>query len=182
MSNPISVLESLRSFIVNALIAVPEFQPLTQWAEDTSTTPQTDADGNPISAILAMKKGDLLAAAQNALNRCGLSVAVLITSFFDDDSQSVQPQFNPVEITVEIAEQVANNQAGGTGLSALYVAERVVANLKELLVTGVDGCTAALQVAGPFQDTTSPEESAAGYCYFTGTFKTRAVAQQRINP
>ena len=171
-TKPISVLESKRDAIVLALQKVPEFNLLTQWNQDGSAFS---------SSIIPKQKGDFTSALEEALNRTGLSITVAITGADEAGSQSIRAYLQNVGILISIAEFVTQNQDvvnGGTGMGALYLAERVLAGLNLLEIEG-DKFVIVPREKNCIEDVTDAKSMAAGYYLINVHFTTKATVPVR---
>ena len=81
--------------------------------------------------VISRKEGDPESRAMELLGRCGAVVVVIIGSALPKSNQTAMVLLDPVNILVSCGENVPMNQsATGTGKGAMYLAERVTANLQ----------------------------------------------------
>ena len=177
MPGPASKLEAARDAIVDAL-------------RRPGVCPALDLRRRHVSdsSILAWKKGDKIAGTTARIKALGVSVVVMVTSAKESGDQSVQAHFDRVPILIAITEKVVVNQgASGSQLSALYIAERCIANLKDAQLPGLDYLITtdpqadAIQDANPFRSLFVQDEESAFNAQFVNLL-TKITAEQRDTP
>ena len=178
--NPVSKLESIRDGVTDALRNAPEFAALSTMDGLGGVVVEA---GIPQSIFIAKAKGDLATALSMALNKCGLSVVISVLGGRDDGSQSIQCYLDKVRIVISISELVTVNQdstLGGTGLGGMYIAEKIVATLKELDL-GIEGVSLLVpdDSRETIEDATDASDLAGGYYCLNVYFKTRALLDPR---
>ena len=159
--NPPGNMETFRAWLVAYLQTFPDFvsaqsgfNPLTTFS---SPGVVEIVGGIPQSSIFGRVKGTLVSAINAAVSRVGISISVdMSTDFVSDQSQSASCRFT-CTICILIAENPEINlSAQGTGLSALFMAERIHAALKEKTVP-----TDIVIVAGSIMPATRPSRDIA---------------------
>jgi hypothetical protein len=177
--NPPGNLELFRGFIVSTLQQFPDFataqpgyQPLTTFIGGVPANgPVIGAGGIPQSGIMGLVPGLLTSAIQKQVNEVGLCVTVSFRRLPVGDTlaQSSKVLFKLPRTIVTIYERPDINQKPlGTGLSILFMVERVCAALKYLTVPGSvygytnPGYTLDIPPDGP-QWAATEKHSDAGY-------------------
>jgi hypothetical protein len=164
---------------------------IVSYLQDADLLPNLAAltpGGDSPSAIIGWGQGDLEILNDTKVAALGILVLVICSSGKDDGAQSIAPLLE-CPVTILITENVTINQdtaSGGTGLPADYVAEQVLAALKNWEVPGAnyllyaeDGET--ITDGTPLKNFFSPDAESA---YFTQiiNLKTRVAIAQRTTP
>ncbi len=111
----------------------------------TSAAAQCEADEwfNGVS-LITDDKGDIEKAVTVAVSRLGVSVLFMLGRARCRHPNLRGPYLEDIAIIAEVAENVTINRgAGGTGKTALAVAERVIATLHQFKPDGVSECIVA---------------------------------------
>jgi hypothetical protein len=191
--NPPGNLEGLRAFLVSTLQTFPDFVTaqvgyvsLTTFVNNDPTQGVAVVGGIPQSSIFGRVKGTVQSAIENSVARVGIAVIVNLAGFNEDLDQIAQPIFSRVHFTVTVAESPEVNQSPqGTGLSALYMCERIQAALKMLNVPQASNGVASSYIMPmePFcRDAASDKDSDSGYSVYVNHFEARATTIARSAP
>jgi hypothetical protein len=130
MSNPVSERGTVRDAIV-AYLQNPELLP--------NLAPLTPGGDTP-SSIIPWLKGDVESLSEAMVAANGVAVIVIVSSGREKKAQQIEATLE-CPVVILITENVTENQntaAGGTGLSADYIAEQVLAALKDWQVPGTN--------------------------------------------
>ncbi len=137
------------------------------------------------SSILAWKKGDKIQGTTARIKSLGVAVVVMVTSAKESGEQSEQAFFDRVPVMISITEKVIVNQsATGSQLSALYIAERCVAALKNRMLSGLqfeittDPHADTIQDGNPFRSLFIQDDASAFNTQFVNLV-TKTASEQR---